>query len=69
MSITDEIKRIIKRDKHTALEGLWKEGDLIDYAMDRADEIIEGFGFAWDEMEQTKNCVTCWILNELKGAE
>ncbi len=68
MSITDEIKNIIKRDEQ-ALEGLWKEGDLVDYARDRADEIIDGFGFEWDEIEQTKNCVTCWILNELKGGE
>jgi hypothetical protein len=65
MSITTEIKQIIKRDEQ-ALEGLWKKGDLVDYARDRADEIIDGFGFAWDEMEETKNCVTCWILNELK---
>ena len=68
MSMKNEIKNIIKRDKQ-ALEGLWKEGDLVDYARDRADEIIDGFGFAWDEIEQTKRCVTSWILNELKGAK
>lgn len=66
MSMTNEIKNIIKRDEQ-ALEGLWKEGDLVDYARDRADEIIDGFGFEWDEIEQTKNYISCLILNELKG--
>ncbi len=71
MSIKNEIKRIIKRDKHI-LDCLWKDGDLKDYSIERADDILETSFLSsviCDNFEEIRISLIHSIFNELKGAK